>query len=224
MNSKNIFVVDHQQINGGYRGSAGIQANVSQLKPTSTSNAASSLINGVDKVIFKVESDNLTNTTNNFKSNNNFTNQSNNSIINNNNIICNSNNNNNNNIDIKQIKINQNFNNNYNININNNNQHINTTTSPALNLGNNDKKHSIKIEPVEQPAATEVSASKPSTNLPEIGTDTNDIPGVHVNNVVCSYSTRCHLNLRKIAMEGMHVEYKKENGVSFQLFVSLSYS
>ena len=34
-----------------------------------------------------------------------------------------------------------------------------------------------------------------------------------VNNVVCSYSTKCHLNLRKIAKEGMHVEYKKENGV-----------
>ena len=38
---------------------------------------------------------------------------------------------------------------------------------------------------------------------------------IYVNNVVCSYSTRCHLNLRRIAMEGMHVEYKKENGVSF---------
>jgi hypothetical protein len=37
---------------------------------------------------------------------------------------------------------------------------------------------------------------------------------IYVNNVVCSYSTRCHLNLRRIAMEGMHVEYKKENGVS----------
>lgn len=36
---------------------------------------------------------------------------------------------------------------------------------------------------------------------------------IFVNNVVCSYSTRCHLNLRKIAMEGMHVEYKKENGM-----------
>lgn len=34
-----------------------------------------------------------------------------------------------------------------------------------------------------------------------------------VTNVVCSFSTRCHLNLRKIAMEGMHVEFKKENNM-----------
>jgi TATA-box binding protein (TBP) (component of TFIID and TFIIIB) len=34
-----------------------------------------------------------------------------------------------------------------------------------------------------------------------------------VNNVVCSYATSCHLNLRRIATEGMHVEYKKENGM-----------
>lgn len=34
-----------------------------------------------------------------------------------------------------------------------------------------------------------------------------------ISNVVCSYSTRCHLNLRRIAMEGMHVEYKRENNM-----------
>ena len=34
-----------------------------------------------------------------------------------------------------------------------------------------------------------------------------------VNNVVCSFSTRCHLNLRKIATQGIHVEYKKENSI-----------
>ncbi len=37
---------------------------------------------------------------------------------------------------------------------------------------------------------------------------------IFVNNIVSSYSTRCHLNLRRIAMEGMHVEFKKENNVS----------
>jgi hypothetical protein len=42
----------------------------------------------------------------------------------------------------------------------------------------------------------------------------NDSINVNINNVVCSYSTRCHLNLRRIATEGMNVEYKKENGVS----------
>ena len=32
---------------------------------------------------------------------------------------------------------------------------------------------------------------------------------LYINNVVCSYSAACHLNLRRIACEGMHVEYKK---------------
>ena len=35
-----------------------------------------------------------------------------------------------------------------------------------------------------------------------------------INNVVCSFSTRCHLNLKQIALEGYNVVYKKENGVS----------
>jgi hypothetical protein len=42
----------------------------------------------------------------------------------------------------------------------------------------------------------------------------DDQINIYINNVVCSYSTRCHLNLRRIAMEGLHVEYKKETNVS----------
>ncbi|ELT90049.1 hypothetical protein CAPTEDRAFT_75203, partial [Capitella teleta] len=34
-----------------------------------------------------------------------------------------------------------------------------------------------------------------------------------INNVVCSFSTRCHLNLKRIAREGNHVIYKPENGM-----------
>ncbi|KAF7271356.1 hypothetical protein GWI33_015714 [Rhynchophorus ferrugineus] len=34
-----------------------------------------------------------------------------------------------------------------------------------------------------------------------------------INNVVCSFSVRCHLNLREIALNGMNVEYRKENGM-----------
>lgn len=34
-----------------------------------------------------------------------------------------------------------------------------------------------------------------------------------INNVVCSFSVRCHLNLRQIALKGMNVEYRKENGM-----------
>ena len=36
---------------------------------------------------------------------------------------------------------------------------------------------------------------------------------ITINNVVCSFSVRCHLNLREIALHGLNVEYKKENGM-----------
>ena len=34
-----------------------------------------------------------------------------------------------------------------------------------------------------------------------------------INKVVCSFNVRCHLNLRDIALRGLNVEYRKENGV-----------
>nr|CAD7395316.1 unnamed protein product [Timema poppensis] len=34
-----------------------------------------------------------------------------------------------------------------------------------------------------------------------------------INNVVCSFSVRCHLNLRQIALNGANVEYRRENGM-----------
>jgi hypothetical protein len=43
-----------------------------------------------------------------------------------------------------------------------------------------------------------------------------DVPEVdiEISNVVCSFSVRCHLNLREIALNGDNVEYKREQGVS----------
>jgi TATA-box binding protein (TBP) (component of TFIID and TFIIIB) len=35
-----------------------------------------------------------------------------------------------------------------------------------------------------------------------------------LNNVVCNFSVRCHLNLRTIAMTGHNVEYHKSMAVS----------
>lgn len=34
-----------------------------------------------------------------------------------------------------------------------------------------------------------------------------------INNVVCSFSVRCHLKLREIALNGSNVEYRRENGM-----------
>lgn len=44
----------------------------------------------------------------------------------------------------------------------------------------------------------------------------NDEPEIDIviNNVVCSFSVRCHLNLRQIALQGINVEYRREHGVS----------
>lgn len=36
---------------------------------------------------------------------------------------------------------------------------------------------------------------------------------ITINNVVCSFNVRCHLNLREIALNGINVEYRKENGM-----------
>lgn len=41
-----------------------------------------------------------------------------------------------------------------------------------------------------------------------------------IRNVVCSFSVRCHLNLREIALNGSNVEYRRENGVSI-IFLKL---
>ena len=45
----------------------------------------------------------------------------------------------------------------------------------------------------------------------------NEAPCIDIiiNNVVCTFSTRCHLNLRTVAMEGVNVEYKREQGVCY---------
>lgn len=36
---------------------------------------------------------------------------------------------------------------------------------------------------------------------------------INISNVVCNFSTRCHLNLRHIATNGANVEYRREQGV-----------
>ena len=40
---------------------------------------------------------------------------------------------------------------------------------------------------------------------------------INISNVVCNFSTRCHLNLRQIATRGFNVVYKREQGVSLSI-------
>ena len=41
---------------------------------------------------------------------------------------------------------------------------------------------------------------------------------IAINNVVSTFSTRCHLNLKKVALEGVNVVYRRENGVKLIIF------
>ncbi|XP_023228081.1 TATA box-binding protein-like protein 1 [Centruroides sculpturatus] len=52
-------------------------------------------------------------------------------------------------------------------------------------------------------------------NKTEIVEEKEEQPEVDIviNNVVCSFNVRCHLNLRRIALHGKNVIYKKENGM-----------
>lgn len=85
-----------------------------------------------------------------------------------------------------------------------------TTSNKLLKLEPNESgvepKQDVKIEPNSFETHTLAS-------IKTYISDTENPIELFINNVVCSYSTRCHLNLRKIATEGMHVEYKKENGM-----------
>jgi transcription initiation factor TFIID TATA-box-binding protein len=59
----------------------------------------------------------------------------------------------------------------------------------------------------EQTTAEQQSAVDDADQEPEPEID------IVINNVVCSFSVRCHLNLREIALNGFNVEFRRENGM-----------
>lgn len=56
------------------------------------------------------------------------------------------------------------------------------------------------------------SAPDPAPAPPADEEDTPEID-IMINNVVCSFSVKCHLNLRQIALNGVNVEFRRENGM-----------
>ena len=44
--------------------------------------------------------------------------------------------------------------------------------------------------------------------------DSSPSVDIFINNVVCTFRVRCHLNLHRIGLEGHNVEYRREYGVS----------
>ncbi|EDW78214.2 uncharacterized protein Dwil_GK16294 [Drosophila willistoni] len=93
------------------------------------------------------------------------------------------------------------------------------TTATAINSSvNGDGVEEGTVIKEEEP----LSADKQQQNNPlELTTGAKAIEETEVepeldiviNNVVCSFSVRCHLKLREIALHGANVEYRRENGM-----------
>uniref|UniRef100_A0A6M2DJB2 TATA box-binding protein-like 1 n=1 Tax=Xenopsylla cheopis TaxID=163159 RepID=A0A6M2DJB2_XENCH len=67
----------------------------------------------------------------------------------------------------------------------------------------------IQELPVEQVPSNEIN----SETAPQLVEDEEPEIDIVINNVVCSFSVRCHLNLRDIALNGVNVEFRRENGM-----------
>lgn len=67
------------------------------------------------------------------------------------------------------------------------------TSDTAVNLETDGNQEAIEAEATEQEPEPEID--------------------IVINNVVCSFSVRCHLNLREIALNGRNVEFRRENGM-----------
>ncbi|KAM8716973.1 hypothetical protein ACLKA7_003787 [Drosophila subpalustris] len=72
-------------------------------------------------------------------------------------------------------------------------------------------EENASIDANEPEEVTAVADVEPKTTA-EVA-DTGPELDIVINNVVCSFSVRCHLNLRLIALNGSNVEYRRENGM-----------
>lgn len=59
----------------------------------------------------------------------------------------------------------------------------------------------------------EVDDSSTGSGKEEVKEESQPEVDIVINNVVCSFSVRCHLNLKEIALNGSNVEYRRENGM-----------
>ncbi|XP_030025111.2 TATA box-binding protein-like 1 [Manduca sexta] len=64
----------------------------------------------------------------------------------------------------------------------------------------------------EPAAACSDGAAVPAPQAADDDEETPEID-IMINNVVCSFSVKCHLNLRQIALNGVNVEFRRENGM-----------
>ncbi|KAK2724161.1 TATA box-binding protein-like 1 isoform X1 [Artemia franciscana] len=69
--------------------------------------------------------------------------------------------------------------------------------------GNHDNKHGVVSNNLNSDSSSKEQETQDET--PEID--------ITISNVVCSYSVKCHLNLKSIAMTGFNVEFRRENAM-----------
>ena len=86
---------------------------------------------------------------------------------------------------------------------------IQRTASASGTVGPESVVSSVQVGPVN---GQQVSGDNGSEQVQEQAPEPKTMD-VAINNVVCSFSTKCHLNLKRIAMEGSNVEYHREHGV-----------
>ncbi|XP_067007889.1 TATA box-binding protein-like 1 [Anabrus simplex] len=91
---------------------------------------------------------------------------------------------------------------------------IRSLSNGSLGLNMQDQTtlgHNVE-EQASLPSSGEQHVLQPEEIPPAESGETPEIDIV-INNVVCSFSVRCHLNLRQIALKGANVEYRRENGM-----------
>lgn len=92
-----------------------------------------------------------------------------------------------------------------------NNQPIASINQPAQQI-----EQKINSQPSPPPLAAAAAAAPPPATINDNNDDENEPEpeiDIVINNVVCSFSVRCHLNLREIALNGRNVEFRRENGM-----------
>lgn len=86
-----------------------------------------------------------------------------------------------------------------------------TTVMQRTGLGSDSAVNPVQVGPVNGQQMPDDNGSDQVQEQPQVSeTKTMDVA---INNVVCSFSTKCHLNLKRIAMEGSNVEYHREHGM-----------
>lgn len=89
--------------------------------------------------------------------------------------------------------------------------HSDNATSSCTDINGDQIKTEVKVE--DEVVIESNSEQNPIQQMDEDEQEPEPEIDIVINNVVCSFSVRCHLNLREIALNGINVEFRRENGM-----------